>query len=409
MLNCRHALYPRGLRRRAWYHSSSAARSRQVAVPGWRGAQDSNRRLLRPWASAMIYTDPLSPAETQKFLSGLFSLADTTLAIEVMRSCNLRCPGCWVGISRDDLWSAAKHEAIGERLLHDALAMGRSLGITKLSLLGGEPTLHPNLDGIIKGARAAGYERISVTTNGVTPHERLYRVISAGITNISFSLDGSTPEIHDALRPSPNGRSTFPVTLRNLEMAVAHSVLFGYSVRTNHTIFLDNILDAEDMIRLAHGKGVRRVRLHFSMPNDLPDGSGYIDPRLWLRVCHRMEVLRKDLDIEIAVPLVYGTSQVAQARSKKPSYINLQPDGNILLCATHARLPDPARRSFAFIEDGLRIRLNKRSIIFDDEIGGSCCKGVTELVRHMPQKLQSEITECGGMGCVILHSPLDDR
>jgi MoaA/NifB/PqqE/SkfB family radical SAM enzyme len=357
----------------------------------------------------MNYSDTLSPAETQEFLGRLFSLADTTLAVEVMRSCNLRCPGCWVGMSRDDLWSANERDAISERLLHDALALGRNLGITKLSLLGGEPTLHPKLDGIIQTARAAGYERISVTTNGVTPHEKLNRVISSGITNISFSIDGSSPEVHDAFRPSPNGRSTFLVTLRNLEMAVAHAGLFGYSVRTNHTIFPDNINDAGAMIRLVHGKGVRKVRLHFSMPGDLPSCSEHIDPRLWLRFCRGMETLQEELSMDIAVPLVYGTSQVAQALSKKPSYMNIQPDGNMLLCATHARLPDPAQRSFAFIEDTRRIRVNRKSIIFNDAIDKLCCKAVSGLVRRMPEKLQREIRECGGMGCVILHSPLDER
>jgi MoaA/NifB/PqqE/SkfB family radical SAM enzyme len=356
----------------------------------------------------MAYSDPLSPDETRQFLSGLFSLTDTTLAVEVMRSCNLRCPGCWVGISRDDLWESGVRDAIGEKLLNDALDMGRHLGITKLSLLGGEPTLHPELPGVIKRARSLGYKRVSVTTNGVTPHEKLYHVISSGIDNISFSIDGSSPHVHDALRPSPNGRSTFHVTLKNLEVALAHAHLFGYSVRTNHTIFPDNIRDAEAMIRLVHGKGVRKARLHFSMPGDLCPGSEYIDPEMWLGFCHRMELLQKELGMEIAAPIVYGASQVAQARSKKPSYMNLQPDGNMLLCAAHARLPDPSQRSFAIIEDTRRIRVNRESIIFDGGTDSPCCKAVTALVHQMPEKLQGEIRRRGGMGCVILHSPLDD-
>lgn len=110
---------------------------------------NSNNRSEKPGTA-------LNAEETERFLSQWLMLTETTLAIEVVRSCNLRCPGCWVGISRDDLWTAAVQDTMANGLLQAALCFGRNFGIPNLSLLGGEPTLHPDLADVVRRAKLAG-------------------------------------------------------------------------------------------------------------------------------------------------------------------------------------------------------------------------------------------------------------
>jgi MoaA/NifB/PqqE/SkfB family radical SAM enzyme len=63
---------------------------------------------------------------------------------------------------------------------------------------GGEPTLNPELIPLIRYARALGYDRINVTTNGRLL--RLPRVRDAaghsGLTTLLFSVHGATARSH---------------------------------------------------------------------------------------------------------------------------------------------------------------------------------------------------------------------
>jgi MoaA/NifB/PqqE/SkfB family radical SAM enzyme len=286
--------------------------------------------------------------------------------------------------------------------------LGRNIGIERLSLLGGEPSLHPNLPSIIKGAKAIGYEHISITTNGVMSKARLYEILSSGISNISFSIDGSFPALHDSLRPSPNGKSTFHITLQNMECALAYTGIFRHDVRVNHTIYAINIKDIENMVRLVSGKGVTKVRIHFSMPDDIQIAPrNNIKPQQWLVLYAHMKRLEAKLGIEISIQPVYGLEAIAQAKFRKSPYMHIQPDGNLILCATYARMRNPDNRSFAYLEDDQRIRLNPRFRILE-ETDAPCCQGVTALIRQMPKEMREEVSKYG-MGCIILQSPIEKR
>ena len=344
--------------------------------------------------------------EARHALSQWFDLPNTTLAIEIAQSCNLRCPGCWVGISRQDLWPSGGNVMIDGSLLNAALSFGRDVNISKLSLLGGEPTLHPELPEIIDNAKSLGYKKISITTNGVASMARFNSILSSGLTGITFSVDGSTAEIHDSLRPSPNGKSTFLITLRNLDLAVANENRLGYTVQVNHTVYAKNLHDTENMIRLVHGKGVRKVRLHFSMPEDLPKPSNYyISPSDWIELYSKVNGLRDELGIDISQRIVYGNSWVSTSRELRSPYLVLQPSGKMLLCAAHARINDDSKKHFAVLNTDQSISLNHSSPAVAHHDGERlCCGAIPLLLEQMPVDLREMILEHGGMGCIILQS-----
>ena len=354
--------------------------------------------------AGMANSNILTPEDTREFLGKLFTLPETTLTIEVARSCNLRCRGCWVGISRHDLWTSEISSVIDDSLLNRALSLGRNLAIDKLGLVGGEPTLHPNLGGIIRQARAMGYKSISVTTNGVVSAKRLCEIISSGIANISFSIDGSHPELHNRLRPSPNGKDTFHITMRNLEFALANSRMFGYEVRVNNTVYARNAHDTESLVRFLSQKGVKKIRLHFTMPEDLDVGV-HISPSHWLELYAKLKCLAEELDIQLMMQPVYGSEALSQARFRKSPYMHLQPDGNLILCAAYARLTDSRKRSFAFIQDEQRISVNPQFFASGPETNAVCCHGVPKLISQMPKELRDQAYK-HGMGCIILQSPI---
>ncbi len=329
-----------------------------------------------------------------------------TLSVEVVWACSLRCPGCWVGMARPSMWTARPGESMAPALLAAALSFGRELGISRLTLLGGEPTLHPRLSSIIRSATTAGYQ-VSVTTNGVCSSRGLVEILGSGLKGISFSLDGSRAQIHDALRPSPNGRSTFHMTLESLRHAVQHRSEGGYKVTVNHTIYPRNLHDAESMIRLSASLGVDRIRLHFTLPGDFPEPDGritYIDPGKWLALWSRISDLIRELGVPIATVQGYGLSALGAARKRKSPYLNIQPDGTILICGAYARFHKYQERSAGRLLPTGAILLNP--FVARAPRMNHCCGAVPGLLAGLPGAVRNVIERAGGLGCIILDGSL---
>jgi radical SAM protein with 4Fe4S-binding SPASM domain len=116
---------------------------------------------------------------------------------ELTLACNLRCGHCGssAGRARDDELS------LGEMLqLCDDLAQ---LECERLTLLGGEPLVHPHWADVARRIRSNGF-RANVITNGWTLHRpQLCDLIQeVGLTIVGVSLDGMGPS-HDRLRRRP--------------------------------------------------------------------------------------------------------------------------------------------------------------------------------------------------------------
>ncbi len=77
---------------------------------------------------------------------------------------------------------------------------GRENGATRLILSGGEATLHPDYIEILRFASTLGYRRIQTVSNGrmFAYTDFLEKAVGAGLQEITFSMHGDTPGLHDA-------------------------------------------------------------------------------------------------------------------------------------------------------------------------------------------------------------------
>jgi hypothetical protein len=67
-----------------------------------------------------------------------------------------------------------------------------------VTLVGGEPALHPELAAVVAAARARGFTRIGLQTNGRRLRESDYAALrDAGLTDVHLSLHGLGAAIHD--------------------------------------------------------------------------------------------------------------------------------------------------------------------------------------------------------------------
>jgi MoaA/NifB/PqqE/SkfB family radical SAM enzyme len=119
--------------------------------------------------------------------------------VRAVTACNSRCLFC---LDMD----TPRNVFLSEQEVKAELDRGRDqLGADKVIISGGEASLHPLFPEFIRYARERGYSRVQTVTNGhrFADREFFQRVMDAGLGEITFSLHGHTPALHDHLTQSP--------------------------------------------------------------------------------------------------------------------------------------------------------------------------------------------------------------
>ncbi|MBI2387151.1 MAG: radical SAM protein [Elusimicrobia bacterium] len=118
--------------------------------------------------------------------------------VRLTRYCNQRCLFC---LDRH----AQTGGALDLAFIRRELARGRKRGLRRVVLSGGEPTVHPEFVAIVGMARELGYRHIQTITNGrrMCYPGFLSAAVAAGLDEVTFSLHGHTPDLHDRLTRVP--------------------------------------------------------------------------------------------------------------------------------------------------------------------------------------------------------------
>ncbi len=91
-----------------------------------------------------------------------------------------------------------------------ALDVWRRMGGSTLTVLGGEPTEHPDFVHVLRYARVLGYEQVTTITNGLAPAARKLRALApTEVSSIQISLDGGSHLTHDQI----HGPGTFATAI----------------------------------------------------------------------------------------------------------------------------------------------------------------------------------------------------
>jgi cyclic pyranopterin phosphate synthase len=112
------------------------------------------------------------------------------LRISLTDKCNMRCVYC---MAEDMVFRPNDELMTADEIIRLVNIFAR-LGTDKIRLTGGEPTVHPDLINIVRGIRAAGIDRISMTTNGLRLTELAKPLKEAGLERVNVSVDTLNPE-----------------------------------------------------------------------------------------------------------------------------------------------------------------------------------------------------------------------
>jgi MoaA/NifB/PqqE/SkfB family radical SAM enzyme len=172
-----------------------------------------------------------------------------------MRRCNLDCGYC---NEYDDSSKPVPLEEMKKRL--DLLA---DMGTSIITISGGEPLMHPELDDVIRHIRKRGMIAGMITNGFFLNKERIERLNDAGLEHLQISIDNAAPdEVSKKSLKSLDGR---------LEML---SEWAEFQVNIN-SVLGSGVKNSEDALKIAH----RALELGFtSTVGIIHDHDGQMKP-----------------------------------------------------------------------------------------------------------------------------------
>ncbi|MGD1212839.1 MAG: radical SAM protein [Candidatus Acidiferrales bacterium] len=189
-------------------------------------------------------------------VKGIASTRHPLLAhIIPIRRCNLSCTYC---NEFDDFSKPVPTEEMFRRI--DGLG---AMGTSVVTISGGEPLLHPDLDAIIARIRKNGMIAGLITNGYLLVADRIERLNRAGLEYLQISIDN--------VQPDDVSKKSLKVLDKKLELLAEHA---EFHVNIN-SVLGSGVRNPEDALAVAH----RALQLGFtSTVGILHDGNGQLQP-----------------------------------------------------------------------------------------------------------------------------------
>jgi radical SAM protein len=174
---------------------------------------------------------------------------------EVTQSCDLACKHCRAAaqpISHPDQLTTAEGKALIDQIAE--------MKVPIFVFTGGDPLKRPDLYELIRYSAEKGV-KVAVTPSA-TPlltREAIFKMKEAGVVRLGISLDGSTPEIHDAFRGLPGAWAR---TIQAIEWAGEA----GLPIQVHSTISRHNAKDLDGLCALFEKLSIVMWNVFFLVP-----------------------------------------------------------------------------------------------------------------------------------------------
>jgi MoaA/NifB/PqqE/SkfB family radical SAM enzyme len=245
----------------------------------------------------------------------------------ILTQCNLNCCHCYINPDQH-----------GKKTLSiETIRAWLKLFVNKtknanLIFLGGEPTLHPDLDKGVKAAREMGYSSITIDTNGFLFHNILDKIAPADIDFLSFSLDGATRKTNDKIR----GNGCYDQCVFGIQKAVAR----GFKTSLIFTVSNENIHELHMMPPLLNRLGVDRFFIQVigirgksrAKSTDINDRL-QVDRRTWMSLIPSVADQVADLGITVTYPKVFlNDAETFECAGRVAENYFIFPNGRVYRC-----------------------------------------------------------------------------
>jgi radical SAM protein len=189
---------------------------------------------------------------------------------EVTQSCDLACKHCRAAaqpLPHPDQLSNAEGKALIDQIAE--------MHIPIFVFTGGDPLKRPDVFDLIRYAAGKGvHVALTPSATPLLTREAIFKLKEAGLVRLGISLDGSTPEIHDAFRGLPGAWAR---TIQAIEWANEA----GIPIQVHSTISRHNAHDLDSLCNLFEKLAIVMWNVFFLVPvgrgqlNDLLSGEEF--------------------------------------------------------------------------------------------------------------------------------------
>ncbi len=183
-----------------------------------------------------------------------------TQTARILLECNFRCPFCFAA------WHEEKKRP-SDAIMNTAgknwrgyMDKMRENGFERLTISGGEPTIHPDILPLIRYAKSLGFKSIELQTNAsMATADNVRKFKKAGVTDTLISLHSHREEIFDRITVT---EGVYKTVVDGIKLFIAE----GVNVMLSHVIIKWNVDDLVDYVRFCKREfpGMREI-LFFSM------------------------------------------------------------------------------------------------------------------------------------------------
>jgi radical SAM protein with 4Fe4S-binding SPASM domain len=212
-----------------------------------------------------VYREGIKTGEAYK------DIGPNNVILQINYACYLRCQMCnrheWVDQGAP---TASEFSTSELDILFNQLA---TLGTKKVTLVGTEPVMRPELPAVLKDLNSSGI-KVELYTAGVVLKQDIIDAILDNQADVAFSLDGFSPETHNKIRMPGYNFDAYSKTMESIQRLREERQKRGLTavttkITTNFTVQKDNIDELEavgerqidaigaDVLRLSlvHGQG----------------------------------------------------------------------------------------------------------------------------------------------------------
>lgn len=181
------------------------------------------------------------------------------IEIQLGHLCNNRCVFCVSG----QMTERKMARLVPLDPIEAALRDGASRGITRLTLLGGEPTIQRSFLPALESAKALGFTDVIIFTNGVrlTQQGFLDDVLAIGDYTWRISIQGGNEAAHVDVTKRP-------ASFRRIVQGIANLRARGQQVTANLCLNELNAASLPDFVPLVREHGIQQLHIDLMRPQD---------------------------------------------------------------------------------------------------------------------------------------------
>jgi len=162
------------------------------------------------------------------------------MRLSLTDACNLRCVYCMP----EDMTFRSRHELMTDEELLQLVRVGASLGVNKIRLTGGEPTIRPHVADIVREiANTPGIKDLAMTTNGILLDKLAQPLADAGLKRVNISIDTlDAAKFHKITRWG---------NIDDIWRGIRAAETAGLTPIKLNSVVVRNFNDGDDMVQLA--------------------------------------------------------------------------------------------------------------------------------------------------------------